>query len=78
MLNVSLKKFSGIKKTNLFLAGGIFANIKLNQKISNLENVKYCYVFPNMGDGGLGAGCAFWMLILNITICLLKINKQCL
>ena len=53
-----IEKFSGIKKTNLFLAGGIFANIKLNQKISNLENVKYCYVFPNMGDGGLGAGCA--------------------
>ena len=36
-----IEKFSGNKKTNLFLAGGIFANIKLNQKISNLENVKY-------------------------------------
>jgi carbamoyltransferase len=53
-----LEKFSNNKKTNIFLAGGIFANIKLNQKISNLPNVKHCYVFPNMGDGGLGAGCA--------------------
>jgi len=57
-INCLLEKFSNNKKTNIFLAGGIFANIRLNQKISNLPNVKHCYVFPNMGDGGLGAGCA--------------------
>ena len=57
-INTLLEEFSKNKKTNVFLAGGIFANIKLNEKISNLEKVNSCYVFPNMGDGGLSAGCA--------------------
>ncbi len=57
-INCLVDKFFKNKKTNIFLAGGIFANIKINQKISDLPNVKHCYVFPNMGDGGLGAGCA--------------------
>lgn len=41
---------------NIFLAGGIFANVKLNQKIKNLKNVSNVLVFPNMGDGGLCVG----------------------
>jgi carbamoyltransferase len=44
------------KKINLVLAGGIFANVKLNQKLTKLQNVKKIYVFPNMGDGGLCVG----------------------
>ena len=44
------------KKINLTLAGGVFANVKLNQKIKELKNVKDVYVFPNMGDGGLAVG----------------------
>ncbi len=44
------------KKINLVLAGGVFANVKLNQKIAELNNVNKLYVFPNMGDGGLCAG----------------------
>lgn len=51
-----IKKFSFNKKTNLFLAGGIFANIKINQKISEIDLVQSCYIFPNMGDGGLSTG----------------------
>ena len=51
-----LKKFCFSKKINLFLAGGIFANIKINQKIAELDQVNSCYIFPNMGDGGLSAG----------------------
>jgi len=53
-----INKFSSEKKTNIFLAGGIFANIKINQKIAELQKVKSCFIFPNMGDGGLSAGCA--------------------
>ncbi len=53
-----INKFSLEKATNIFLAGGIFANIKINQKIAQLDKVKSCYIFPNMGDGGLSAGCA--------------------
>ncbi len=43
-------------KINLALAGGVFANVKLNQKIKELKNVKDIYIFPNMGDGGLCVG----------------------
>ena len=53
-----INKFSLEKTTNIFLAGGIFANIKINQKIAQLDKVKSCFIFPNMGDGGLSAGCA--------------------
>ncbi len=45
------------RKTNLALAGGVFANVKINQKISELKNVKEIFVYPNMGDGGLAVGC---------------------
>ncbi len=41
------------------LAGGIFANVKLNQRIAELENVEEVYVFPHMGDGGLAVGAAW-------------------
>ncbi|MEP4379712.1 MAG: carbamoyltransferase C-terminal domain-containing protein [Alphaproteobacteria bacterium] len=43
---------------DLALAGGVFANVKLNQAMSNIENVRSTYVFPNMGDGGLCIGAA--------------------
>lgn len=45
-------------KTNLALAGGLFANVKLNQKISEINKIKNVFIYPNMGDGGLAVGCA--------------------
>ncbi|MBU4305235.1 MAG: hypothetical protein KJ893_06415 [Candidatus Omnitrophica bacterium] len=52
-----------VKKTNvpdIALSGGLFANIKVNQRIAELPEVKSVFVFPHMGDGGLafGAICA--------------------
>ena len=44
--------------TKLALAGGVFANVKINQRISELKNIKEIFVFPNMGDGGLAVGTA--------------------
>jgi len=41
---------------DLALAGGVFANVKLNQRISELGQVKDVQVFPNMGDGGIAVG----------------------
>lgn len=41
---------------NVCLAGGVFANVKLNQRIAELERVKNLFVFPHMGDGGLPFG----------------------
>ena len=41
------------------LAGGIFANVRLNQRIRELPGVRDVFVFPNMGDGGLSVGAAW-------------------
>lgn len=41
---------------NLSLSGGVFSNVKLNQKISQMESVEDVKVFPNMGDGGISLG----------------------
>ena len=35
----------------LALAGGVFANVKLNQRLYELDQVDEIYVHPNMGDG---------------------------
>ncbi len=37
-------------------AGGLFANVKLNQRIAAMDAVSDVYVFPHMGDGGLAVG----------------------
>lgn len=42
----------------LLLAGGLFANVRLNQRVSRIPEARSLYVFPNMGDGGLAAGAA--------------------
>ena len=38
------------------LAGGVFSNVKLNQRIADMKEVDNLYIFPNMGDGGLSLG----------------------
>ena len=42
----------------LALAGGVFANVKLNQRLYELEEVDEVYIHPNMGDGGNAVGSA--------------------
>ena len=52
---------NAIKATGLdclCLAGGVFSNVKVNRLIRLLPNVKECFVFPHMGDGGLALGAA--------------------
>jgi len=43
----------------LCLAGGVFANVRLNQILAELPKVREVSVFPNMGDGGLSIGAAY-------------------
>jgi carbamoyltransferase len=43
---------------NIGLAGGVFANVKINQRIAELPQVDEVYIHPNMGDGGLAMGAA--------------------
>lgn len=40
----------------LAVAGGVVANVKLNQRLHELPEVDQMFVLPNMGDGGLGLG----------------------
>lgn len=62
-INACVQKFSNMGlSANIFLAGGMFANVKINQKLSSLSCVNSLYVFPNMGDGGLGLGAALVVL----------------
>lgn len=40
------------------LAGGLFANVRINQKIHELPEVRKCFVHPGMSDCGMGIGAA--------------------
>lgn len=44
--------------SHFFLSGGLFANVKLNQRIAEMSWCTGLDVAPNMGDGGLGLGAA--------------------
>jgi carbamoyltransferase len=43
---------------DLAVAGGVFANVRVNEEVLNLPEVDRLFVFPHMGDGGLGGGAA--------------------
>lgn len=42
------------------LSGGVTANVKLNQRIFEIDGVNQIFVYPNMGDGGCGTGAALY------------------
>jgi len=44
--------------SNVVLSGGVTANVKMNQRIHELDEVESTFVYPNMGDGGCGTGLA--------------------
>jgi carbamoyltransferase len=46
------------KRVHLTLAGGVFANVKLNRAMSQELAPESVFIFPNMGDGGLCVGAA--------------------
>ena len=48
--------------SNISLAGGVFANVKLNQRILELPSIDNVFIHPAMDDGGLalGAALAVW------------------
>lgn len=63
VLEIVAKQFVAhwVKKTGIdtiVLSGGVTANVKLNQRIFEIEGVKKIFVYPNMGDGGCGTGAA--------------------
>jgi carbamoyltransferase len=50
------------QKIKIALAGGIFANVRVNQKILEIEGVESVFIHPSMGDGGTALGAAFLSL----------------
>jgi carbamoyltransferase len=44
---------------DLVFAGGVFSNVKLNQRIRELKGVRSIYIHPGMGDDGLMVGAAY-------------------
>ena len=44
------------------LAGGVAANVKLNQRIAEIDGVERVFVHPAMGDGGTGVGATLALL----------------
>jgi carbamoyltransferase len=67
-----------MKKTgcpDLALAGGVFANVKLNQRIHELENVRSVFIHPGMGDEGLAVGAAFAVSADTAQKCGMKIHS---
>ena len=48
------------KTDNLSCAGGIFLNVKLNQRIWESGKVRRHHIYPNAGDSGLAAGAALF------------------
>jgi carbamoyltransferase len=44
---------------NLAVAGGVFANVKFNQRVHELEEVDNFFVHPAMDDSGLAVGSLF-------------------
>jgi len=45
-------------KSNVALAGGLFANVKINQKIREIPGVSNVHIHPGMSDEGIGVGAA--------------------
>jgi carbamoyltransferase len=51
--------------THVCLAGGTFANVRLNQKIRELPGVENVFIQQAMGDGGLSIGAAQYVYAQN-------------
>ena len=49
-----------LKASKICLSGGVFANVKLNQKIYEITK-KEIYVMPGMDDGGLSIGAGLYI-----------------
>jgi len=54
---------TAIRKTkieNILLSGGVFMNVKANQRIAEIDNVKTLFIMPSCGDESNAIGAAYW------------------
>ncbi len=52
------RRIEQARADHLLVAGGLFANVRLNQALATMAGIEGVFVFPAMGDGGLAAGAA--------------------
>lgn len=50
-------------ETDLAVAGGLFANVRINQKVAEIEGVRRLFVHPGMTDCGLAVGAALALCV---------------
>lgn len=43
---------------DVVMAGGVFANVRVNQAVAELKNANSVFIFPAMGDNGIPVGAA--------------------
>ncbi len=60
------------KLKDVAVAGGIFANVKINQRIAESEHVNSLFIHPHMGDGGIAVGAALYISAKELS----KIGKK--
>ncbi len=58
LISNALKKYP---RANIALAGGLFANVRINQEIAKIPEVKKIFIHPHMGDGGQAVGAAYML-----------------
>lgn len=63
-----VQRYGAQVEGRLVLGGGLFANVKLNQRVSEIEGVKEVYVHPHMGDGGNAVGGALAWLAAKVGV----------
>jgi len=65
--------------SRLTVAGGVFANVKLNKLILELPEIENLYIHPNMSDAGLATGAALycWSRIVGRRVLSPKFMKDC-
>ncbi len=50
------------QQNNVCLAGGLFSNVKINQKIHEMNSVNNIYIYPAMSDSGIAHGAIYSVL----------------
>lgn len=56
-----IRKNCLVRGADAYIAGGLFANVKINQRIKDMGIFKNVYVCPAMGDEGTAVGAAVYL-----------------
>lgn len=59
------EELQNLQQITCYLAGGLFANVKINQKIQERFHFKETLVSPPMGDEGTAAGAAYLRMLIS-------------